>query len=153
MLFGMSLADGLQRERGKRNSLVGGGMNRGADAFFAFKEHRGCNIRVASYEVGPQTWIPEACVSLSTDLGARKLWVRSFAHCFASDHITFNNRTEADHWALSAAQAIIDKALPEFNAIALPGIQRTDLRPRPVLRLKCLPVRVFDRFRRLLRGQ
>jgi hypothetical protein len=87
-------------------------MNSEANAFVGTKEHRGCNIRVASYEVRPQTWIPEACVLLSTDLGSKKLWVRSFAHCFASENVTFNNQTEADHWAISAAQAIIDKALP-----------------------------------------
>jgi hypothetical protein len=87
-------------------------MNSEANAVFGTKEHRGCNIRVASYEVRPQTWVPEACVLLSTDLGPKKLWVRSFAHCFASENVTFNNQTEADHWAISAAQAIIDKALP-----------------------------------------
>jgi len=128
-------------------------MNIEANDFYAGKEHRGCNIRVASYEVRPQTWIPEACVSLETDLGSRKLWVRSFAHCFASEHVTFGNRTEADHWALSAAQAIIDKALPEFNAAALTGDECVDDRVSPVPHAASLPVRVIDLLRYLLRGR
>lgn len=125
-------------------------MNLEANDFYASKEHRGCNIRVASYEVQPQTWIPEACVSLETDLGSRKLWVRSFAHCFASEHVTFDNRTAADHWALSAAQAIIDKALPEFSSAARPEIEFTVEPVSPVLRIARLPVRVIDRFRNFI---
>jgi hypothetical protein len=42
--------------------------------------------------------------------------VRSFAHCFASENVTFPNKIEADNWALNAARAIIDKALPDFEA-------------------------------------
>jgi hypothetical protein len=79
------------------------------------KEHRGCGIQAASYNVGPRTWIPEACVSLRTDEGARKLWVRSFAHCFAAENVTFANKIEADNWAFNAARTIIDKALPQFD--------------------------------------
>jgi hypothetical protein len=147
----MSLADDTPCEFAKRDDLVGGNMNSGMDVFFAGMEHRGCNIRVASYEVCPQTWIPEACVSLNTDVGSRKLWVRSFAHCFASEHVTFNNRNEADHWALSAAQAIIDKALPEFNAAVLQSANIANQRISQVSRITLLPTRIIARFRRLLR--
>lgn len=74
-------------------------------------EHRGCGIRAASYEIRPQSWLPEACVWLRTEVGSRKLWVHSFAHCFAAEDLTFSNRLEADGWALSAAKTIIDRAI------------------------------------------
>ena len=97
-------------------------MNSEVSSFYRTKEHRGCDIRAASYNVGPRTWIPEACVSLGTDGGAKKLWVRSFAHCFAAENVTFANKIEADNWAFNAARAIIDKALPEFDPPALPSM-------------------------------
>lgn len=125
-------------------------MNNEANAFLAAKEHRGCNIRVASYEARPQTWIPEACVSLSTDLGSKKLWVRSFAHCFANENVTFNNRTEADHWALAAAKVIIDKAMREISTATLPSMELSTKRLSRVLRIARLPVRAFDRFRHFI---
>jgi hypothetical protein len=90
-------------------------MSMEAGLLIRAKEHRGCGIRAASYSVGPHTWIPEACVSLQTDLGARRLWVNSFAHCFTTEIITFPNKIEADNWAINAARAIIDKAVPEFD--------------------------------------
>lgn len=125
-------------------------MNSEANAFFGTKEHRGCNIRVASYEVRPRTWIPEACVSLNTDLGSRKLWVRSFAHCFASENVTFKNQTEADDWALSAAKVIIDKALPEISATTLPSVELATKSLSAVLRIARLSVRALDHFRHLI---
>lgn len=82
-------------------------------------EHRGCGIRAASYQVSPQAWLPEACVWLRTDAGHRKMWVHSFAHCFAADQLTFPNRLDADGWALVAAKSIIDRALEEPQ---LPGL-------------------------------
>lgn len=109
------------------------------------KEHRGCGIRAASYSVGPHTWIPEACVSLQTDVGARRLWVRSFAHCFMSENVTFPNKIEADNWAFTAARAIIDKAVPEFD-------QPTSLRPprrsRSLSRFFAVACRQLSSFRR-----
>ncbi len=74
-------------------------------------EHRGCGIRAASYEIRPQSWLPEACVWLQTEDGHRKIWVHSFAHCFAAEEVTFPSRVDADSWALGAAKAIIDRAL------------------------------------------
>jgi hypothetical protein len=79
-------------------------------------EHRGCGIRAASYEVRPQSWLPEACVWLQTETGRRKLWVHSFAHCFASEELTFQSQFDADSWALLTARSIIDRALEHLNA-------------------------------------
>jgi hypothetical protein len=73
-------------------------------------DHRGCGIRAASYPIGPQSWLPEACVSLDTEMGTRKLWIRSFAHCFGAEQLTFPNKLDADSWALGAARKIIDRA-------------------------------------------
>jgi hypothetical protein len=76
-------------------------------------EHRGCGIRAASYEVAPTRWLPEACVWVRMESGARKIWVRSFAHCFAAEHLTFSNKIEADSWALVTAKSIIDRAVEQ----------------------------------------
>jgi hypothetical protein len=76
-------------------------------------EHRGCGIRAASYEVVPTRWLPEACVWVRMETGARKIWVRSFAHCFAAEHLTFSNKLEADSWALVTAKSIIDRAVEQ----------------------------------------
>jgi hypothetical protein len=112
------------------------------------KEHRGCDIRAASYRVGPQTWIPEACVSLRTDDGAMRLWVRSFAHCFRSENLTFSNKIEADNWALNAAQAIIDRALPDFDP---PSSLRVPLRASYASRFFTLTRLRFPSFRDILK--
>jgi len=79
-------------------------------------KHRGCGIRAASYPVGPQSWLPEACVWLQTEKGSHRLWVRSFAHCFDAEKLTFPNKLDADSWALGAAQTIIDRALEQLSA-------------------------------------
>jgi hypothetical protein len=113
---------------------------------FRAKEHRGCGIRAASYRVGPQTWIPEACVLLQTGNGATRLWVRSFAHCFMSENVTFSNKIEADNWAFNAAQTIIDKALPEFEP---PTSPRVPLRTSCVSRFFLIASRRFPSFRRI----
>jgi hypothetical protein len=52
---------------------------------------------------------------------------------------------------VSAAQAIIDKALPEFTAAAQPGIEVTADAVSPASRTAHLPNRVIDRFWNLLR--
>jgi hypothetical protein len=121
-------------------------MNIETGLIFRAKEHRGCGIRAASYRVGPQTWIPEACVSLQTDDGATRLWVRSFVHCFMSENVTFSNKIEADNWAFNAAEAIIDKALPEFEP---PSSQREPLRASYVSRFFAVARRRFPSFRRI----
>ena len=78
-------------------------------------EHRGCGIRAASYEVAPTRWLPEACVWVRMETGARKIWVRSFAHCFAAEQLTFGNKLDADNWAMVAAKSIIDRALEQLE--------------------------------------
>lgn len=78
-------------------------------------EHRGCGIRAASYEVAPTCWLPEACVWVRMETGARKLWVHSFAHCFAAEQLTFGNKLDADNWALVAAKSIIDRAFEQIE--------------------------------------
>ena len=78
-------------------------------------EHRGCGIRAASYEVEPTRWLPEACVWVRMETGARKMWVHSFAHCFAADQMTFANKLDADSWALVVAKTIIDRAFEQLD--------------------------------------
>lgn len=90
-------------------------------------EHRGCGIKAASYEITPQSWLPEACVWLHTDAGHLKVWVHSFAHCFAAEELTFPSRLDADSWALVAARSIIDQAVEELN---LPAIAYAPYRVR-----------------------
>ncbi|HVO91991.1 MAG TPA: hypothetical protein VMT22_04085 [Terriglobales bacterium] len=87
-------------------------------------EHKGCGIRAASYEVRPRSWLPEACVWLQTEYGYRKLWIHSFAHCFAAEDLTFPNQLDADSWALLAAKSIIDHALEHLNPAALSEAKR-----------------------------
>lgn len=79
-------------------------------------EHRGCGIRAASYEVAPTRWLPEACVWVRMETGARKIWVHSFAHCFAAEQLTFGNKLDADNWALVAAKSIIDRAVEQLDS-------------------------------------
>lgn len=85
-------------------------------------KHRGCGVRAASYEVAPNSWLPEACVWLQTECGLRRVWIHSFAHCFGADKLTFNNKLDADHWAIVAARKIVDRALEdaEENNLANP---------------------------------
>jgi hypothetical protein len=83
--------------------------------------HRGCGIRAASYAVGPQSWLPEACMWLETETGLRRLWVRSFAHCFDADKLTFPSKLDADSWALGAARTIIDRALEQLKSSVAPA--------------------------------
>ena len=80
-------------------------------------DHRGCGIRAASYSVGPETWLPEACVWLRTDSGLRRIWVHSFAHCFDAEKLTFPNKVDADGWELVAGKIIIDRALEQVKSV------------------------------------
>ncbi|MGE5217710.1 MAG: hypothetical protein ACM3SP_11975 [Chloroflexota bacterium] len=113
---------------------------------FRVKEHRGCDIRAASYAAGPQRWIPEACVSLQTDDGSRRVWLRSFVHCFDSENITFRNKLEADNWAFDAARAIIDRALPEFDPISSPRVPLCTNHMSKLVGLARRPLKVLWRF-------
>jgi hypothetical protein len=107
-------------------------------------EHRGCGIRAASYSVGPKAWLPEACVSLETDSGLRRIWVHSFAHCFDAEKLTFPNKLDADGWALVAARTIIDRALEQLkppsttaaHESAEAAVQRWAFARQPLLALR-----------------
>jgi len=57
-------------------------------------------------------------VWLHTEGSHRKMWIHSFAHCFAAEELTFQNKVDADHWALEAAKSIIDRAL-EIASVAV----------------------------------
>ena len=50
------------------------------------------------------------------ETGARKIWVHSFAHCFAAEQLTFTNKLDADNWALVAAKSIIDRTFEQIDA-------------------------------------
>jgi len=79
-------------------------------------EHRGCSIQTASYEVEPTRWLPEACLWVQTETGSRKIWVHSFAHCFAAENLMFSKKLDADNWAIEAAKSIIDRALEPLES-------------------------------------
>ena len=102
---------------------------------------RGCGIQPASFKAGPKNWIPEACVSLQTDSGAKRLWVRSFVHCFASENVSFPNKIEADNWAMDAARA-------GHPLLAMDKVSRGDLAAYPwMLPRQGTPTRaIFDCF-------
>ena len=109
-------------------------------------EHRGCGIRAASYEITPQSWLPEACVWLHTDVGHRKMWVHSFAHCFAAEELTFPSRLDADSWALGAARSIIDRAFEELNLPAVPHRVRNFARVWKIARSSLSNLARLNRF-------
>jgi hypothetical protein len=111
-------------------------------------QHRGCGIRAASYPVGPQSWLPEACVWLETETGLRRLWVRSFAHCFDAEKLTFSNKFDADSWALNAAQAIIDRALEQFTSAIAAATAEPALSPNSRWRLAGSAARLLERLKR-----
>jgi hypothetical protein len=109
--------------------------------------HRGCGIRAASYAVGPESWLPEACVSLQMETGTHKLWLRSFAHCFDAEKLTFRNKLDADSWALGAARTIIDRALEEAQEpAAAPAFVQAAKSDDNVWGLICNPVSALRRF-------
>ena len=111
-------------------------------------KHRGCGIRAASYAVGPQSWLPEACVWLQTETGSHRLWVHSFAHCFDADKLTFPSKLDADSWALGAAQTIIDRALEQWTAATAPDASETvETPPAAMWRLARYPLRVLARLK------
>lgn len=110
-------------------------------------DHRGCGIRAASYSVGPEAWLPEACVWLQTDTGLRRIWVHSFAHCFAAEKLTFANKVDADGWALVAAKIIIDRALEQVKSAVSTDAPRTSEAAVRGWALACNALRALRRLR------
>jgi hypothetical protein len=90
-------------------------MNEKNAGILGTKEYRGCGIRAVSYKTGANEWVPQACFWLSTRYGLRRLWIASFAHCFARADLTFAKKIDADNWAFRLARELIDKTLPEFT--------------------------------------
>jgi len=80
------------------------------------QEYKGCGIRAASYKVGPQDWVPEACLWIRTQTGSMRMWINSFAHCFETRELTFANETDADDCAFRLARRLIDKSLPDLDS-------------------------------------
>jgi hypothetical protein len=109
--------------------------------------HRGCGIRAASYAVGPQSWLPEACMWLETEAGLRRLWVRSFAHCFDADKLTFPSKLDADSWALGAARTIIDRALEQLKSSVAPATTQSTQSPAGAWRLVRNPLLALRRLK------
>ena len=96
-------------------------------AIFRIKEHKGCGIRAASYQIKSGKWVPEACFSVYTEAGWRQLWLQSFAHCFSMPDHTYSNKIEADNWAFRMARTVIDKTLPEFDKHERPTAAKSPL--------------------------
>lgn len=90
-------------------------MNEKNGGILYTKEYRGCGIRAVSYKTGANEWVPEACFWLRTGHGLRRLWIASFAHCFARPDLTFPRKIDADAWAFRVARELIDRTLPEFT--------------------------------------
>lgn len=111
-------------------------------------QHRGCGIRAASYSVGPHSWLPEACVWLETETGLRRLWVRSFAHCFDAEKLTFPDKVAADSWAFGAAQAIIDRALEQITCAITPTATAPAKSPAGMWQLARRPILALGRLKR-----
>jgi hypothetical protein len=89
------------------------------------QEYRGCGIRAVSYKTRTNEWVPDACFWLRTRYGVRRLWVASFAHCFARPGLTFADKLGADDWAFRLARELIDRTLPEFtDATAKPPVKQ-----------------------------
>ena len=112
--------------------------------------HRGCGIRAASYEIESQSWLPEACVWLKTEIGLRRVWIHSFAHCFDAEKLTFPNKLDADSWALSAAKAIIDRALDTLESAIDPTPQKQVKPLLGIWRLGRRPLLVLERVKGFL---
>jgi hypothetical protein len=90
-------------------------MNEKTDGILNTKEYRGCGIRALSYKTAANDWAPQACFWLHTHHGWRRLWIASFAHCFARPDLTFARKIDADAWACRLARELIDRTLPEFT--------------------------------------
>ena len=122
-------------------------MNSLEEALTHSINHRGCGIRAASYAVGPQSWLPEACVWLETESGLRRLWVHSFAHCFDADKLTFPNKVDADSWALGAARTIIDRAIEQLTSSVADAPAEPEQSPRGAWHLARRPILALRRLK------
>ena len=122
-------------------------MNTAEELILDSMKHPGCGIRAVSYEVGPHSWLPEACVWLQTEIGLRRVWIHSFAHCFDAEQLTFSHKLAADNWAFVAAKTIIDRALEELEVDDSPLAKETIKPVTSFWRLARHPLRALDRFK------
>jgi hypothetical protein len=90
-------------------------MEHSFSVIFRTREYKGCAIRAASYQVGPESWAPEACFSHYTENGWRQLWVQSFWHLFGPQNLIFPTQKDADNYAFRLAGSLIDKIQPDFQ--------------------------------------
>jgi hypothetical protein len=91
-------------------------MNQKSRWIVRTRAYKGCAIRGASYQVGPESWAPEACFSQYTEIGWRQLWVQSFGHLLGPQGLTFPSQKDADNYAFRLARDLIDKIQPELQA-------------------------------------
>jgi hypothetical protein len=80
------------------------------------QEYKGCGIRAASYKVGPEDWVPEACFWVRSKNGWTRMWVNSFAHFFEVYDLTFSSEMDADTCAINLARRLIDKTQHDLNS-------------------------------------
>jgi hypothetical protein len=84
---------------------------------------------------------------LETEAGLRRLWVRSFAHCFDADKLTFPSKLDADSWALGAARTIIDRALEQLKSSVAPATAQSTQSPAGAWRLVRNPLLALRRLK------
>jgi hypothetical protein len=80
------------------------------------QQYKGCGIRAASYKIGPEDWVPEACFWVRSKNGWTRMWVNSFAHFFEVYDLTFTSETDADTCAFNLARRLIDKTQHDLNS-------------------------------------
>jgi hypothetical protein len=80
------------------------------------QQYKGCGIRAASYKIGPEDWVPEACFWVRSKNGWTRMWVNSFAHFFEVYDLTFASETDADTCAFNLARRLIDKTQHDLNS-------------------------------------
>jgi hypothetical protein len=80
------------------------------------QEYKGCGIRAASYKIGPEDWVPEACFWVRSKNGWTRMWVNSFAHFFEVYDLTFTSENDADTCAFNIARRLIDKTQHDLNS-------------------------------------
>ena len=81
-------------------------------------EHRGCGIRAASYEVRPQSWLPEHAS------GSKPIGDTERSGCIALPIVCrrrahFSQPVRCRRWAMFAAKSVIDRAIEEVNVPAV----------------------------------
>jgi hypothetical protein len=74
-------------------------------------QYKGRPIRAASFQVGPEKWVSEACFWVYTEKGFTQLWTKSFEHLLGGEAPPFPSQKEADRYAFRLAELLIDKTV------------------------------------------